>query len=620
MRLRNGMERTPSLPIPKMINRMKFALCAAAVGLWAASASAQWATQTLSLRAGWTAIFLEVQPNPADCDTVFAGLPVESVWAWNSRFSTVQYISDPNSLLPGQPDWLTWVPVGSTNRVSANLFNLLGGRAYLIKTTTAATLTVRGQPLQRSPDWLASSFNLAGAYVSSNNPPTFQAYFAPSPAHAGQPVFRLNAAGSWVQVASPSTTAVTPGESFWVRAAGPSTYPGFLKVTYERGRALDYGRGLVEQTLRIKNTSSNTTTFTLKTLASGSPSNTSSPALAGAVPLSYWRMNFAASNQVGWVNLPAQLTSPSMAPGAEWAVRLAVRRADMNSFSLPAGYSDAQYQSLLEVTDTLGSRSVVPVSANGLVSFSSGSSVRRPGRQASTQPDPHAGLWVGSVILSNVNEAASSVVSTPTASEFQFRVIMHVDSAGETKLLQKVVLAWTNGVSITNDQGFQETVSPGRFVLITDENLLSRYSGSSVRDGTVSGRRYSTAAFGFRDPISVNRTGSFGDTNATFSCNVPLGFDDPVNPFKHRYHPDHNNLDDRYATTVRECPDVSRQISFQFSGQPVDNAGMAGWGDNQLGGTYSETITGLHKNPITAQGIFRVFRASTVDALNDVTF
>ena len=578
-------------------------------------------TQTLTLRAGWTAVFLEVQPSPADCDTVFAGLPVESVWAWNSRFSTVQYISDPSSLLPGQPDWLTWVPGSSTNRVSANLFTLQGGRAYLIKATTATTLALRGQPLLRSPDWLANSFNLAGAYVSSNNPPTFQAFFAPSPAHAGQPVFRLTAAGSWAQVATPSTTPLSPGESFWVRSTGASSYPGFLKVTFERGRALDYGRALIEQTLKIKNTSSNTTSFTLKTLTSANPPDTSSPALAGPVPLAYWRMSFGATNQVGWVNLPAQLTSPAMPPGAEWAVRLAVRRADMNSFSLPTGYTDALYQSLLEVTDTLGSHAVVPVSANGLVSFAANSrSPRRLGFLDATPPDPHAGLWVGSVILTNVNEAAASAVPVPTASEFQFRLILHVDRSGETKLLQKVVLAWTNGVAITNDQGFRETVTPGRFALLTDEQLLARFSGSSVRDGTVSGRRFSTAAFGFRDPLTVTRTGSFGDTNATFSCTVALGFDDPLNPFKHRYHPDHNNLDDRYASTVRECPDVTRQLSFQFSAQPVENVDVAGWGDNQLGGAYQETITGLHKNPITASGIFRLYRASTVDTLNDLTF
>src|SRR5262249_49112470 len=151
-------------------------------------------------------------------------------------------------------------------------------------------------------------------------------------------------------------------------------------------------------------------------------------------------------------------------------------------------------------------------------------------------------------------------------------------SSGEAKLLQKVVLAWTNGVSITNDQGFRETVSPGRYALITDENLLSRFSGSSVRDGTVTGRRFSMSAFGFREPIAMNHSGSFCGTNATFSCNVPLGFDDALNPFKHRYHPDHNNLDDRYGAVVKECPDVLRQISFQFSAQPVENVAVAGWG------------------------------------------
>jgi hypothetical protein len=577
-------------------------------------------SQTLTLRAGWTAVFLEVQPNPLDCDMVFAGQPVESVWAWNSRFSTVQFITDPNALLPGQPDWLTWVPPSSTNRVSANLFTLQGGRSYLIKASAATTLTLRGQPLLRHPDWLANSFNLAGFYVSSNSPPTFQSFFAPSPALAGQPVFRLNAAGSWVRVASPSTTTLVPGESFWVHCGGASSYSGFLKIIFERGRTLDYSRTLIEQTLRLKNTSSTTTTFTLKTLASGNPPNASFPALAGAVPLSYWRMNFA-SNQVGWTALPSQLSSPPMPPGAEWVLRLAVRRADMASFSLPAGFKDALYQSLLEVTDTLGSHAFIPVSANGLRSFTSRPlAVQRLGQQSTTPSDPRAGLWVGNVVLTNVNEAAISSVPVPTASPFQFRLLLHVDASGETRLLQKVVLAWTNGVVTTNEEGFRQTIAPGRFALITDENLLSRFSGSAVRDGSVSGRRFSSAAFGFHDPLPVNRTGPFGNSNAVFSCTVPLGFDDELNPFKHKYHPDHNNLDDRYAVTVPECPNVTRQISFQFSAQPVENAALAGWGDNQLGGTYTETITGLHKNPVAAQGTFRLYRASTVDALNDVTF
>jgi len=579
-------------------------------------ASAQWLTQTLNLRQGWNAVFLEVQPQPAECDSIFANLPVDSVWMWNKHFSSVQYISDPNTLLPGQPNWLTYLKPANPKRPVANLFALQGGRPYLIKTTAAMTLSLRGQPLLRGNDWNADSFNLAGFYVVPSGAPNFQAFFAPSPAHTGQPMYRLSAAGTWQQITSPSATTLAAGESYWIRCAGPSSYSGFMNIIFEQGRGLDYGRRLVEQTLLIRNTSSNTTTFTVRKLASEAPPTSNYPALAGDVPLSYWRMNLA-TNQVGWVPLPAQLTSASIAPGGQWSLRLEVRRADMNSFSLPAGYASALYQSLLEVTDGQGSRQIVPVTANGLVAYNS---LVPKADAGSTTSDPRAGLWVGSVVISKVNQAAVSDVPVPTASEYQFRLIVHVDTLGNPRLLQNVVLAWTNGVVTTNQQGFKQTVSPGRYALITDERLLSRFSGSAMRDGTVTGRRLSSSAFGFHDPIPIARNGSFGDTNATFSCNVALGFNDELNPFKHKYHPDHNNLDDRFASVKRECPDVTRQISFQFTPSDPENTTLAGWGDNQLGGVYNEVITGLHKAQLHVQGIFRLYRASTVPVLNDVPF
>lgn len=600
---------------------LKLAL-AGVLSLLVTTASAQWVTQILSLRQGWNAVFLEVQPSPADCDSVFSNAPIESVWMWNKRFTTVQYIADPNTLLPGQPDWLTYLPPSSTNSAVSSLFAVRGGQAYLIKATSATTLNIRGQPIIRPPDWLADSFNLVGFYVSSNSAPNFQTFFAASPAQAGQPVYRLNATGTWVQVVSPSTTALNPGESYWVRSSSPSSYGGPAKIIFEQGRSLDYARALVEQTLRIQNHSSNTTTFTLKKLASANPPTGNQTALAGEVPLSYWFMNLA-SNQVGWVALSNQLVSPALPPGAEWSVRLAVRRPDMASFNLPVGATSALYQSLLELTDTLGTRALIPVSANGLQTYSPAVGLSLPPGVAATPPpppDPRVGLWIGSVVLDKVNQAAVSSTATPTDSQFQFRLILHVDNAGDTRLLQKVIVAWTNGVYATNQSGYRETVTPGRYVLVTDESLLNRFSGSAVRDGTVTGNRVSSAAFGFSQPILLTRSANFGETNGAFSGLVPLGFDDAVNPFKHRYHPDHNNLNDRYDAVQPEAPEVSRQISFQFTAADPDNTTLAGWGDNQLGGTYSETITGLHKFPIVTRGTFRIVRASTVPVLNDASF
>jgi hypothetical protein len=332
-------------------------------------------------------------------------------------------------------------------------------------------------------------------------------------------------------------------------------------------------------------------------------------------------------NQVGWVVLPSQVTSPQIPAGGEWVLRLEVRRADMNPFTLPTGYSSAVYASLLEVTDTAGSREVIPVSASGLVSYGSGGSlsVAAEGRRgrligSSPLPDPRAGLWVGSVVVSNVNQAAVSAVPLPTASELQFRLIVHVDSAGEARLLQKVILAWTNGIYATNEQGFRQPATPGRYALLTDDNLISRFSGSSLRDGTVTGRRISSAAFAFREPILMSRTGDFGQTNSGFSCTVPLDYDDNLNPFKHIYHPDHNNLNARYDGPQVESFTVIRQLSLQFTGSDPENTNLAGWGDNQLGGIYTEAITGLHKSAVHLQGFFRLYRASTVAVLNDASF
>ena len=79
----------------------------------AAVGHAQWATQAIPLSPGWNAVFLEVQPENNACDAVSAGLPVESVWAWNRRFEPVRYIQDAAGLDPDQPEWLTYYPPGT---------------------------------------------------------------------------------------------------------------------------------------------------------------------------------------------------------------------------------------------------------------------------------------------------------------------------------------------------------------------------------------------------------------------------------------------------------------------------------------------------------------------------
>jgi hypothetical protein len=600
---------------------------------WVGSALAQWTNQTILLRPGWNAVFLEIQPEPSECDAVFAGVPVESVWAWNRRFTPVQFIQDPEQLIPGQPDWLIYLPTSHLARATMNLFALQGNRAYLIKLPDNASQlswTFSGRPLTRRIEWLSDSFNFAGFQVEAINTPTFQNFFASSPAHAGQRVYRL-VNGLWSLVTSPATTRLARGEAYWIFTRGQSTFTGPLDVAVEQGYGLDYGRILTEQTLTIRNNSATTNTVTVRRLGSRLPPGSEYPALAGAVPLNFFQLNLA-QNQVDaqWLPLPSPLTMV-LRPGQEWNLRLEAQRAAMASFTPPPGVTDVLYQSLLEVSDGAGSRRLVGVTARGLQTFPAGGAGLRAAGGAPPAVHLRAGLWVGSAAINKVNQPAN--VGAPnapvsTASEFQFRLLVHVDNNGQARLLQKVIQMWKDGTLTTDSNGLQVVDVPGRFVLVTEDRFIPSFTGATLRDGEPVGRRLSSAAFGFRAPVSM--TGDFGSTSGLLQCSVPVDFDDALNPFKHRFHPDHNNLDDSpqpqplpLRTNVHglrytaESSSVNRDISLQFTATDPDNLSLAGFGDDQLGGVYRETLTGLHKDALHIEGVFRLQHASRIGVLND---
>ncbi len=612
-----------------MIRRFSVGLIILVLGCGTVPLLGQWATQTIPLQPGWSAVYLEVQPEPNDCDSIFKGMPIESVWAWNQRFSPVQFIQDPNELLPGQPNWLTYLPADHTARETRNLFTLRGGQTYLVKLKNgvgATTWNLSGQPVVSSARWLADSFNLVGFSVGGNNLPNFQAFFAGSPAHAGKPAYWLSAAGQWELISNPATTVLSSGMAYWIYCEGHSTYTGPVQLQLEQRDGLRYGRLLIEQTLRIKNTSPSPASFTVRPIASGNPADSRSPALAGAVPLSYFRQN-AAQGEFSWIPLTGALQQTAIAPGEEWILRLEVNRNLMPEFVPSANSNGALYQSLLEVSNGAGFRQLVPVSAEGLKTYAARAS--RASLQGSSQsnpaatPHPRAGLWVGTAAIQKVNQPASIATAdlpSATASPLQFRVILHVDNAGKVQLLQKVLQMFKPGTLKANpdDPSLKIVDQPGRFVLVTDDALIPRFSGATLRDGQAVARRISSPAFGFAKPVELTGAGSFGAGKLT--CQVRIDFDDPLNPFKHRYHPDHDNLDDRFERKVPEGIEsftITRRIELEFTAADPDQLAVAGWGDNQLGGIYRETITGLHAKTIYALGSFRLTQASRIGVLND---
>jgi hypothetical protein len=160
--------------------------------------------------------------------------------------------------------------------------------------------------------------------------------------------------------------------------------------------------------------------------------------------------------------------------------------------------------------------------------------------------------------------------------------------------------------------GFNIVDQPARTLLLTDDALIPGLIGGSE----VIGRRVSSAAFGFEQPVALTG-GEFG--GSTLGGVIALDYNHPLNPFKHVFHPDHNNRDERFEQTLpegREAFTVTRAIALEFTDNDPLGLTPPGWGDSELGGVYRETIAGLHRNTIHLRGNFRLVRASRVAALN----
>jgi len=605
------------------------------------AALAQWTQQTIRLQPGWNAVYIEVEPQPRDCDTLFRGIPVESVWGWNRRFTSVQFVQDPNTLLPEEPRWLAYFPPSSPRADMTNLYIVQGGRPYLIKITgtQAVNLVVNGRPKIRPVRWLADSYNFVGFHLNSASPPTFSSFFASSPAHAGQESYRMSTTGRWQKITAPATDRMRAGEAYWVYCKGLSDFQGPLSVKFDVGDGLDYARILIEQTLQIKNSTAADRTVTLVQRNSNAPPGTSFPMLAGTVPLSYFKSDIP-HKTYGWqpLSTPLALTVPA---NSELEVRLAVRRANMAPFTPPAG-RDALYQCLLDVNNGAGSLLTVPVSARGmnepwLAGLASGAGQRPSGGSSpgkfdalGTPANPRAGLWVGDATINAVSNPTSGSLNPrrplPVAQPLSFPLIVHVDASGQPRFLQQVLQMWKEGAWIPNPADptgktfILDPSNTGRTVLLTNDSLIPRFTGVALRDVKLVGRRISSPAFGFRGPIMMSG-GQFGvvSSNPT-TCTITLDYQDPVNPFKHKYHPDHNNLDERFEAALPEGFEsytVVRSVSLQFTATDPEDLVGTGWGDEVLGGIYRETVLGIHRSAVYAEGTFRLQRISGVDILND---
>jgi len=543
------------------------------------NAMAEDITQNITLHPGWNAVFLEVEPGSTDPASVFSGVTnLQSVWQWNPRTSTVEFIQDPDTLVPGEPQWMVYYP---GNPLLTNLHAIYGETPYLISLggSSDVILTITGQPTIPRIDWKANSFNFVGFHLAPGGEPLFDDFFSASLAHDGQEIYILNN-GNWEVVASPNTTRMLQGEAFWVYCHGSSEFTGPFAVQLEQGKGLHYGKTLSEQETFLRN---NSAAQKIVSLSLSSLNNT----------VYYWVFD-PANDVAGWEEFPTtlDLTIPA---GELQKLRLGVKRAGLTA--------DTTYEANMTATDAEGMRILVPVSVTGI---------------------SYAGLWVGDATISKVNEPANvSDPNTPvkTGSEFSFRLIMHADDSGTVRLLSQVIQMWQEGTwkPDPNDLGKLIVDEPGHFVLFSDDALIPNYSGAAMRDGQPVGRRISAPAFPSLTAAQGDMSGTAASGGSldpsvgnTLSVLIILAPDAPSNPFRHMYHPDHKLPAQSY--------NVVRYITLTFNdedteGRPITGVPTLSWGSSEIGGIYRESITGLHKDTLHFEGTFLMHKVSDVETL-----
>jgi hypothetical protein len=576
----------------------RFALVA--IGLLIGTAArAEWAEQTITLNPGWNAVYLTVQPEPGQCEAVFSGVPVDSVWTWNKRFTPQQFVRDPENLTPEEEDWLTWFPESSYNAFLTSFYGLTGGKAYLIDYAGDSTRTLRlkGQAVIGGHEWLSDSFNLAGFDVDPENAPSFEKFFGPAPELRKKDMYRLGTDGRWRAVTNLGGELLRAGEAYLIYSTGPSTYTGPLAVKSQIPGGLKFGLEMHEQQLVFQNETDEEKLLTLSLAPSARQPGEGDTPVAGDVALYY-------KQYLAWHKVEDEV-QVSVKPKSEGSMQLGVRRAEMGTPATPG----ASFENTLRVSDGQGSLVTLPVSA--LVA------------------EDDAGLYVGLVSITAVSEATANdrVTPKPASSEFRFRLIVHRDDRDPSNvtLLQHVTVMQVQPQEAPDpDNPGGTLIVPARYVLLADDTLIPNYEGVSMLNGEIVGRRISTPVFSFDAPVALVQ--DTGNPNV-FRSTVTVAYDDPLNPFYHRYHPDHNNLNELYQPFLDgggndvsenvESYTFQREITLTFQDEDPAQLGDLSWGYDLVGGTYQERIIGVHREDLYVSGTFRLNRISEVPRLDD---
>lgn len=379
--------------------------------LSASSLSAQWLTQTNSLKGGWNTVYLSVDASYAPIDTVVAGnTDIQEIWLWNPPTASQQFITSPSVPITGAAGWTKWTrALGSLSPLQ----RLAPNAAYYVRVSESVTSSVwrvKGVPVAPIYQWLSSGLNFIGFSVP--NPTTYEAFFNPVPSLLqNAEIFRSDggAFGSYnpQRVFDMARTTIRPGEAVWMRV--PSTYNryfGPFEVNLPSIQGVNFGTQATKVSVRLRNQLPYTNVITLSLRQSELPP-TGQLLYQGVPPLVVRGQLNATSLTYSAIllNVDAGL-NPGDSP-IQWALP-------------PAGQPGADMEVVIGLMrGQISSPPGTPL--GGILTFSDSSGLIQVNVAVSAAAQSPAGLWVGDAEVSQVSQNRKSYLRNPDGSPTQGR-------------------------------------------------------------------------------------------------------------------------------------------------------------------------------------------------------
>jgi hypothetical protein len=576
------------------------------------SAKAQWQTQSILIKPGWSAIYVHVDTTYTNLDYMVGSdvnNPIRELWMWNVSGATLQYVTSPQAPLSTSVEWVSWERLGTG--LPSTLSLLVPNAAYLVHSTATTNYTwnIQGKPVAPSYSWSANGENFIDFPTTPGSPPAMDSFLSPAPGlESVAQIFQYN--GGQISSTNPSqvfnlhNTPVTRGQAFWIQSSGYyNNYYGPFTALIPSVGGVAFSNTTSQFSFHLQNPTAQNVTVTLNLEPSETPPSGQTP-ITGVPPLMVRGALVTSNLTYSYSNLnvgtPMSWTlSPSGTVGSDIVVVLG-----LNRYNMPAA-AGSLYAGILKFTDSLGYTEVdAPVSAvvanyQGL--WVGGASVSQVANylkiyESDANNQPVVGTN-GAYIVTGINTNLGAVQQA-----FPLRLIVHNDGTN-VNMLQRVF--------------FGNDVNTNSILALNESSLDPNQLGSARR---ISAIHLPWAVTNAPFPM----TGQLAP-GGVLSNTAPINFDygdQSSNPFLHTYHPDHDNLDASFKNELQvggESYTIQREITLTISPPNNDFASLTQAGQSFVG-AYQETMTmfgiGGASRVFNTAGTFALTRISPISVLH----